>query len=64
MNTVLKYVSGFDLLNCQAKFRGNTINSAGAYGWPDVTLGSGTLCIVTILVIFVSVKPEARRGYG
>ena len=30
----------------------------------DVTLGSGTLCRVTVLVIFVSVKPEARRGFG
>ena len=25
MNTVLKYVIGLDLLNCHAKFRGDTI---------------------------------------
>ena len=26
MNTVFKYVTGLDLLNCHAKFRGDTIS--------------------------------------
>ena len=30
----------------------------------DVTLGSGTSCRVTVLVLFVSVKPEAWSSFG
>ena len=88
MNTVLKYVIGLDLLNCHAKFPGDTISrsrendvwscyfwkfsgysrtkivtSAVAYGRPNVTLSRGTSCRVTVLVLFVSVKPEARRSF-
>ena len=36
---------------------------AVAYGRPDVTLWGCTSCRVTILVRFVSVKPEARRSF-
>ena len=86
MNTVLEYVIGCDLLNCHAKFRGDTISrflktkmtfevtifvvfrkivtSAVTYGRPDVTLSGGTACRVTVLVLFVSVKSEARRSFG
>ena len=32
MNTVLKYVTGLDLLNCHAKFRGNTISRSQENG--------------------------------
>ena len=35
-----------------------------AYGPPDVTLSRGMSCRVTILVLFVSVIPEARRSFG
>ena len=88
MNTVLKYVIGLDLLNCHAKFCGNTIScppendvwscyfwwfsgysrteivtSTVAHGQPGVTL-SCMSCRVTVLALFVSVKPEARRSFG
>ena len=87
MNTVLKYIIGLDLLNCHAKFRGDTIScfrendvwscyfwyfsgysrtkivtSTVAYGRPDVTLSRGTSCRGTVLVLFVNVKPGARRS--
>ena len=44
--------------------RTEIIISAVAYGWPDVTLRSGTSCGGTVLILFVSVKPEARRSFG
>ena len=40
------------------------VTSAGAYGQVDVTLSRGTSCRVTVLVLFVSVKPETRPSFG
>ena len=38
MNTVLKYVIGLDLLNCHAKFRGDTISRSREIfsSFPDI----------------------------
>ena len=40
------------------------VTSAVAYGQLDVTLRRDTFCRVTVLVLFVSAKPEGRRSFG
>ena len=44
--------------------RTEIVTSVLGYGRPDVTLLGCTSCRDTVLVLFVSVKPEARRSFG
>ena len=42
--------------------RTEIVSSAVAYGRPDMTLSRSTSFRITVIVIFVSVKPEAREA--
>ena len=44
--------------------RTEIVTSGVAYGRPDVTLSRGMSSRVTVLLCFVSIKPEASRSFG